>query len=152
MLWMIGCAVLRPGGAEQVAYLESIEPLLVENSVLSEEVLGLAADVYNGHPAPSDLVGAWRQDVVPLAEHLHAQAVLVKPPDSFIERHKELVEVWAARATVYRDLSEAIVLSDFDAWTSARGRANEVKLREEEWFRTINAEFGTNGLVVDQFP
>jgi len=154
ILWFAGCAMLQPGGADQLAYAEAIQPLLAENTVLADEVLGLAAEVYNDN-AEADvdaLTEAWRTDVVPLAEHLHAQAALVKPPDAYIERHKDLVTVWASRAEAYRDLSEALALSDAERWAQARELANEVKLEEEEWFRTINADFGQNGLLIDQFP
>ena len=143
---------MSPEAQRDKAYVKDIQPLLVENGHLAERVLLLSAKVYNKDGDPDSVAQAWTRDVVPLAEHLHNQAQFVTPPKSWLEDHDELVGIWGERAQAYRSLSEALVLSDVDAWKQARAQATRVKLAEEEWFKESNKRLAASNLPIDPTP
>jgi hypothetical protein len=150
---LVACGPFDAETRAHRAYVRQLQPLLVENSLLSDQVLGLAARAYNDpNVEPAALAEAWTKDVVPLSEHLHSQATFVLPPTEWATAHGELVEIWSDRAQAYRALSESITVADPDQWQAARELADTVKLQEEEWFRNTNQTLGPKGLLVDQYP
>lgn len=151
-LALSGCGPFSPEVQQTNAYLKDLQPLLVENGHLAERVLVLASRVYNKDGDADALAESWTAEVVPLAEHLHHQAQFIDAPAPWSEEHGELVEIWGDRALAYRSLSEALVLADLDAWKTARSQSTKVKLREEEWFKEVNAELATHGMVIDPTP
>lgn len=150
--WLQGCASMDPEVRASTEYLQRLEPLLVENSLLAERVLIASASIYNEEAKPEELEVVWRDDIVLVAEHLHDQAGHFSVPELWVERHSKLVEIWADRAQAYRSLAEALHVVDAEQWKAARETANGVKLREEEWFRSVNQELAPRGMIVDQFP
>ncbi len=149
---LVACSALSPDTQAANRYVKELQPLLVENGHLASRVLSLAARVYNGEGDPGDLARAWTSEVVPLAEHLHQQAQFVQAPEPWAARHEELVDIWGDRAQAYRTLSEALVLADLDGWKKGRAEATEVKLREEEWFKSANLTLAPMGIQLDPMP
>lgn len=148
-----GCGRFDAESQAHHAYARQLQPLLVENSLLAEHVLGLAADVYNTPKvAPEALAETWSSDLVPLAEHLHSQTSFVAPPPVWQEQHEALVDIWSDRAEAYRSLAESYTHADAVEWKAARLVSDEVKIREEEWFRAANLVLAPQGIILDQFP
>lgn len=133
-------------------YAQSLEPLLDENGLVADRLLETAAAVYNGTAASTEVKLAWVQDIVPLAEHLRDQAVLVQPPVEYAEDHRQLVEIWSTRADAYREIGDALVSGDLEQWKKGREQADDAKLREEAWFRATNEKLQPHGVSLDQFP
>ena len=152
MSLLAGCP--QPGATTGPAhtYAQSLEPLLDENGLVAERLLETAAEVYNGKAASAEVKLAWAQDVVPLAEHLRDQAVLVQPPVEYADDHKQLVEIWSTRADAYREIADALRSGDMDQWKKGREQADDAKLREEAWFRATNEKLSAHGVALDQFP
>lgn len=150
---LVGCGPLSPEAQQANAYVKDLQPLLVENGHVAERVLLLAANVYNQPKTDPEALGAaWTNDVVPLAEHLHHQAQLVEAPAPWVASHAELVDIWGDRAKAYRSLSEALVLTDDQGWTTARTEVTQLKRKEEEWFKKTNTSLAVHGLWVDPTP
>ena len=59
---------------------------------------------------------------------------------------------WTSRAEAYQEIQLAVEEGDRERWKAARKQADDAKVREEEWFRTMNRELAPIGLVLDQFP
>lgn len=152
LLLLLACTPAPPGADAARAYADALEPLLEENGHVADRLLYVAADVYNGKADAAAARAAWEDDVVPLAEHLRDQAVLVQAPPDWAPSHQTLVEIWTQRAESYRDISEAIDLGDPEVWKKARSTANDAKLREEAWFRDTNQRMQAYGITLDQFP
>lgn len=148
------CGPFDPETRAHRAYIRQVQPLLVENSLLAERVLVLAADVYNRKDKVDTeaMARMWTSDVVPLAEHLHSHATFVEPPPEWVDAHGQLVDIWSDRAQAYRAIGESITMADPDLWKNARELTDTVKLREEEWFRNANLRLAPKSLSVDQFP
>lgn len=141
-----------PGDATN-SYLMSLQPVLQENGLLAERVLIQAAMVYNNENLkPENVAEAWNHEIVLLAEHVFNQASFIEPPPEYAATHQELVQIWADRATAYRDLGEAVARGDTNAWTVARQLADSVKIREETWFDHFNEGLAPAGLLVDPYP
>lgn len=152
-LSVAACGPFDPETRAHRAYVRDMQPLLVENALLADRVLHLAARVYNDpKTSAGDLAQDWTQEVVPLSEHLHGQATFLEPAAPWVEAHAELVDIWSERAQAYRTLSEALVLADANQWESAYNLARDVKIREEDWFRRANQTLAPKGLLLDQFP
>jgi hypothetical protein len=138
---------------ETTQYLNALQPLMQENGLLAERVLLQAAKIYNNEAVkPDQVADAWIHEIVPIAEHLHNQASFVAPPSSFATTHADLVLIWGDRALAYRNLGEAIQTGNTDEWNKARELANQVKLREERWFDTLNGALAPSNLMVDPYP
>ena len=133
-----GCGPLSPDVQEANRYLKLLQPLVIENSHLAEQVLTLAADAYNEKGDAEALAEAWATNVVPLAEHLHHQTVALPAEGVWNTRQQGLIKIWGDRAQAYRGVSEALVLADRAAWTSSATSASEVQLAEEGWFKETN--------------
>lgn len=152
ILVLSGCNQLDPATTATTDYLNLLQPLLQENSLLAERVLFQAAGIYNEATKPSQVATAWTSEIVPLAEQLHHQASFVVAPEAWSQRHSGLVDIWGERATAYRNLGEAIRLGDAALWNDSRKKADAVKLAEEDWFNDLNRAVGPLGLVVDPYP
>lgn len=150
-LTLVACSP-GPERLEAEQYAVAVDPLLVENSILSDQVLDLAADVYNGDATPEQTRSRWAEVVVPVSAHIYDQASLVQPPPTWDTWHTDLVEIWGARADAYRELSDAQILADQQLWTAARRKADKAKLDEEQWFTEVNQEFKRFDFTLDQFP
>lgn len=156
MSLLFTAALLLPGCAstndETTQYLTALQPLLQENGLLAERVLLQSAKIYNDAVKPEQVSDAWVHEIVPLAEHLHNQSSFVAPPPSYAQTHADLVLIWGDRALAYRNLGEAINTGNTDEWNKARELANQVKLREERWFDTLNAALAPSNILVDPYP
>jgi len=146
---LTGCA---PGDDDTTRYLTMLQPLLQENGLLSERVLLQASKIYNEAVKSDQVADAWIHEIVPVSEHLHNQASFVQPPSAYAQTHADLVLIWGDRALAYRNLGEAIQTGNSDEWNKARDLANQVKLREEKWFDTLNQGLATSNLSVDPYP
>lgn len=133
-------------------YVEQLNPLLQENSLLAERVLFQAAAIYNNAARPDDVASKWETDITPIAEHLHFQAKLVQPPEEWTEQHGALVVIWGDRASAYRDISEGLRLADRERWDRGSKAAEEVKLSEEDWFTAVNEKLATINVALDAYP
>lgn len=152
-LTLTGCGPLSPDVQEANRYLRQLQPLLIENRQLADQVLANAAAVYNSASDEDELAKAWTTDVVPLAEHLHHQATAVQPEGAWGDRQEALTQIWGDRAQAYRALSEALIVADRSAWPAEARRAREVQLREETWFKETNAVLADLGLAaIDPTP
>lgn len=149
-LMLVGCT--SPEKQEAAAYANMLQPILLENSLVAERILYLSADVYNNSAKPDKLAGAWQQDVVPLAEHLHFQASFIEPPAAWRPPNDQLVRIWADRALAFRGLSEALIVSDPKAWRTSRDLASKAMIDEDTWFKDTNAKLAPFGFGLDQFP
>lgn len=152
LLLMSGCNLLNTERREAASYAAQLDPLLQENSLLADQVLGTAASVYNGTARPPEVKEKWSQDIVPLARHLADQAAVLRPPDAWLASHEELVGTWTERQAAYVDIEEAMIKGDRELWESARKASDDAKLREEKWFQTTNARLSSFRLSIDQFP
>lgn len=155
MLWalaLVGVGCSSPGQESAAAYVRTLEPLLLENSALSEEVLTQSAAIYNEAAGPKDVSQAWEVRVVPMAEHLASQASFVAPPSDYVQEHAALVQIWGDRAKTYRVLSEATRTANADAWNSARAKVDEVKASENQFFNDLNRRLAPMRLRVDPYP
>ena len=152
MLVVAGCSEPDPRARTAPDYVARLEPLLYENGFLASEVLGAAAVVYNDGAGVDETKRAWAEDVVPLSRHLADQASATVAPAEWSDRHAEIVLAWTSRAEAYQEIQLAVEDGDRERWKAARKQADDAKVREEEWFRTMNRELAPIGLVLDQFP
>lgn len=152
LLLAAGCSTAPLGADDARTYASSLEPLVYENGLLAQGLLGAAADVHDGDIAPAPLVSWWSDDFTPLSQHLAHQAAAVTAPTDWTERHQELVTVWEMRASAYIQLDTAISQGDADQWTAGRAAADAAKIREEEWFRSADEALAPYGLALDQYP
>ncbi len=135
-------------------YITELQPLLQENSLLAERVLYQAAAIYNDATRPDEVADAWTGTIVPLSEHLHDQAsfVVLEEGNPWAERHEALVAIWGERAHAYRSISEGLERADRERWDEGRKLADEVKVKEEQWFDEMNTQVTPLGFVVDAYP
>jgi len=152
MLVWTGCAQPDPRARAAPDYVARLEPLLYENGFLATEVLGAAATIYNDGTGSEAIRRSWVDDIVPLSRHLADQASATSPPVEWSDRHAEIILAWTARADAYQEIQQAVADGDRERWKVARKEADDAKVREEEWFRTMNRELAPIGLVLDQFP
>jgi hypothetical protein len=148
-LGLSGCTA---GDDDTTRYLTALQPLLQENGLLAERVLLQASKIYNEAVKPDQVSEAWIHEIVPVSEHLYNQAGFVQPPSTYAQTHADLVLIWGDRALAYRNLGEAIQTGNSDEWNKARDLANQVKLREEKWFDTLNQSLAASNLSVDPYP
>ena len=146
----LGCA--NPGQEAAEAYVRDLQPLLVENAALADQVLVQGAAIYNEAAGPREVAAAWESKIVPMAEHLAAQASFAQPPGPFEGTHGKLVKVWTDRATAYRGLSEATRTANAELWNAARAKVDEVHAQEHAFFDALNAQLSPAGLQVDPYP
>ena len=151
-LLLLTACQLDPKARSATEYVVKLQPLVQENSLLAERVLFQAAEIYNGATRPDEVADAWTTDIVPLSEHLHHQAGFVQAPEGWAERHGSLVEIWGERAHAYRSISEGLRMADEEAWDSGRALAEDVKLREEQWFDALNEELRPMSRGVEAYP
>lgn len=150
---LASCSAMNPQTKAATVYLESLRPLMIENSTLADRVLVQAAAIYNEAETPHEVAQAWETEIVPLSEHLADQAALVAAPEPFAAKHAELVSIWTDRALAYRSVAEAIRVGDPDTWAPARLNAENAKIREENWFNELNKVVVPLGIpVVDEYP
>jgi len=149
---LVGCPEPDPAARTAPEYVSRLEPLLYENGFLAERMLTAAAGVYNDTSGTEEVKKAWSKEVVPLSRHLADQAAVTVPPPEWADRHAELVAAWSDRADAYQEIEIAVEDGDREAWKQARKKADDAKLREEDWFRTMNRQLAPIGLALDQFP
>lgn len=149
---LTGCATLDPETAAATEYVNDVQPLMLENSLLAERLLVLASRLYNEDVPEDGFAPLWNDEIVPLAEHLHIQSDATKVPEAWKERHDNLVVIWSDRATAYRAMGEAIVLADRKRWKEARELEGQVVKREETWFQGVSSELAPFDLVLEQYP
>lgn len=152
LLLLTACGPFAPEVQESHRYLKALQPLVVENGHLSEGVLGIAAQIYNGSDDLEQQAQQWNAQIVPLAEHLHQQSGNIEVPESWADDHKALEGIWGKRASAYRELGESLALADRERWTEARKQATEVKFAEEDWFKNANKRLATHNLNVAPTP
>ena len=145
-------ACVSPVARTAPAYIAEIAPLLQANGLLADRVLVVAAKVHDGTLEVGDAAIAWRDDIVPLAVELSDQAALTEPPVEWATRHDDLVDIWSDRAHAYDALATAMSEADIKGWNAARAASDDAKLREEAWFKAINAEIAPTRITLDQLP
>ncbi|MBW1878009.1 MAG: hypothetical protein JRJ84_06585 [Deltaproteobacteria bacterium] len=149
---LVGCPEPEPAARTAPEYVSRLEPLLYENGFLAQRILLRAAEVYNETSGTEEVGKAWGDEIVPLARHLADQAAVTVPPPEWADQHTELVSAWSDRADAYQEIQIAVQEGDRDSWKVARKKADDAKLREEDWFRTMNKQLAPIGLALDQFP
>lgn len=152
MLLLVAIACTGNSGGSAGTYVEQLQPLLQENSLLAERVLFQAAAIYNNAARPDDVANKWESDITPIAEHLHFQAKLLQAPEDWVDTHANLVEIWGDRAAAYRDISEGLRQADRERWDRGSKAAEEVKLQEEDWFVGANERLGSINVSLDPYP
>ncbi|MCB9671726.1 MAG: hypothetical protein H6734_19765 [Alphaproteobacteria bacterium] len=149
---LLGCPASDPERNEAARYITEVQPLMLENRLLAERRLQLAAEIYNGRMEGDALVKRWDEEVVPLSRHLHMQAELVEAPDAWKELHTTLVTTWTDRSRAYTDMGEALALSDKKRWEDARALHGSVLKREEQWFDSVRNRLAPYELELQQYP
>jgi len=147
-----GCTTLDPQTTAATQYVNSVQPLMVENSLLSERLLLLASQIYNEKVPEDGFSPVWNDEIVPLAEHLHIQADSTEVPSEWQDLHENLVVIWSDRASAYRSMGEAIILADRTRWDEARRLEGQVVKREETWFQSVGSQLGQYDLTLEQYP
>lgn len=141
-----------PARNEAATYINDVQPLMLENRHLAERRLALAAEIYNEEIDGDALARRWSDEIIPLSRHLHAQAELVEPPESWGELHSTLVTTWADRADAYTEMGESLSLSDRERWEKAREVHGSVLKREEQWFDSVRGRLAQYSLDLEQYP
>lgn len=150
LLLVVGC-VQRPPSPDNAFYVVLITPLLDDNALLAERLLTAAAAVHKAPDTPGAALEAWRDEVVPLAHHLHEQASMVQPPGSWAVEHDRIIGTWAARAAGYQLILEAAERGDEARLKRGRALADKAKLDEESWMQDVNARLAADGLHLRQY-
>lgn len=156
-LSLVACQSQRPS-ADSVTYANQLAPLLSENSLLAERLLHTAANAQDASleqdesPDPTAIASSWREQIVPLAEHVARQAQLVVPPPTWLEEHEELSGIWTSRAEGYRSIADGLTDGTEARFKRGRALADRAKLNEEEWFQKANERLASERISLDQFP
>ena len=143
---------LDPAGSAASAYVDELEPLLHENSLLAESVLFQAAGIYNESIRSEEVATAWTTKIVPLSEHLAHQASFVEPSGNWAASHAELVSIWSERAQAYRTISEGLRAADVEQWNQGSALAEQARTRETDWFAGLNVKLNALGMQIDAYP
>lgn len=151
ILAVVGCTS-DPKRNAAATYVNSVQPLMLENRHLSERRLQIAAQLYNDDVPEDGVLGRWNTDVVPLSTHLHQQAAAVDVPPEWKDVHANLVVTWKDRSHAYIAMSEALRLSDKAKWDEARKLHSAVLKREETWFESVKARLAPMDLEIDPYP
>jgi len=151
-LLILSACSRRPHAPDNAFYVMLITPLLDDNALLAERLITAAATSLNAPEATSDAVEAWRDEIAPLAHHLHEQASMVQPPASWVSLHERLVNTWSARATGYQLLLEASERGDEVRLKRGRALADRAKLDEEAWMQEVNVRLAADGIELRQYP
>lgn len=150
---MLACPSIDPQERAAIEYANALQPLMLENSLLAERMLFMAARVYNNDlPKEGGLTPTWTSEIVPLARHLAVQAENTPVPDEWKEDHAALVVIWTDRANGYQGLGEALVLADRKRWKAARDLLGSVTQNEERWFMKVNAKLRPMEFDIDAYP
>jgi hypothetical protein len=148
--WFAACT--NPAHEAAADYVVRIQPLLLENSALSEQMLLEAAAIYNEAAGPKDVAEVWERRIVPMSEHLAAQAALTQAPPEYAPTHARLVQIWTDRALAYRIMSEATRTANAELWNASRTKVDEVMANENQFFRDLNTQLAPSSLSVDAYP
>lgn len=138
--------------ADTAIYLGQLQPLLQENGLLAERILEAAAQVHNGRSSPTAASATWQEEVVPIARHLHDQALRVDAPAAWAADHDRLTQIWGSRADGYTEISVGITRGERGAWQRGRALADQAKLDEEAWFTEAQKRVRPYGVELDQYP
>lgn len=152
LVLVVASCQLDPEGAAASEYVGRLQPLVHENSLLSERVLFQAAAVYNEATLPADVGTAWMTEITPLAEHLHHQATYLEPPESWQKAHQELTQIWGERAQGYRAVAEGLRAADAEAWERGNTLVERARAQETEWFLSVNTRLQPLGVQIDAYP
>ena len=151
LLALLACGRRAPD-PDHALYVRQLTPLLDDNGLLAERMLRAAAELHAGRATSAQALERWRDEVVPLAHHLHDQASLVQPPDPWVAPHERLTGIWETRATGYQLVLDGVEMGDESRFKRGRALADRAKLDEESWFQDANASLLAHGLLIDQFP
>jgi len=115
-------------------------------------MLEAAAQVHNGRSSPSAAGVTWEREIVPIARHLHDQALRVDAPTSWAADHDRLGQIWGARADGYAEIAQGIREGERGAWQRGRALADQAKLDEEAWFTEAQKRLTPHNISLDQYP
>ncbi len=146
------CTTVEPERNDAASYINAVMPLMLENRMLSERRLQIAAGLYNKKLPNDAVVQKWNTEVIPVSAHLHHQAGLVEVPESWADPHANLVLTWTDRTHAYTAMAEALALADEKRWEQARNLHGEVIKREELWFESCRSRLAKWDLELEQFP
>lgn len=152
LLILSGCAYFDPELGAAIEYIEKVQPLMAENSLLAERTLVLASELHDKKADDAKVLEVWTNEIVPLSQHLHMQAGQLDPPELWKDSHGELVTIWTDRTAAYRDFGEAIVLADSERWDRARTQYQTMIDREQAWFQGTAARLQPYELTLEQYP
>ena len=151
-LLLLSACSRRPHAPDNAFYVVLVTPLLDDNALLAERLLAAAAATLEAPEATDTTLEAWRDEVVPLAHHLHEQASLVQPPASWVAEHERLVGTWSTRASAYQLILEAAERGDEGRLKRGRALADRAKLDEESWVQDVNGRLSADGIQLRQYP
>lgn len=147
----VGCTDPVQDDAE--AYVEAMQPLLVDNMALTREFVDVATEVKRGGGDPRSVAGRFETSLVPAANTLRDQVLAIAPAtEELATTHRTLGEAWTARVDVYVELHRSWGAAELDAFDTAMRRNLEVKAAEERYFTAVNAWLAGHELGLDQFP
>jgi hypothetical protein len=145
----------RAAPPDDAFYVGQLIPVLADNGLLADRMLHAAADLSEGsksQAAGPRVAERWRDEIVPLAHHVHDQAALLQPPEPWVDRHSSLVAIWAARAQGYQLVLDGVSFADEARFKRGRALADQAKLDEESWFQDANTALQPSSLALDQYP
>lgn len=152
LLILAGCAAFDSERADAILYIQAVQPLMAENSLLAERTLAIASTLHDGSATDASVLEGWTTEIVPLSQHLHLQAARVDVPETWTDLHGELVGIWTERTIAYRDLGEGVVLADTAIWERAKNRHQAAIDREQAWFQTVSTQLAAHELMLEQYP
>jgi hypothetical protein len=150
--WLAGCTTADPERNAAATYINTVQPLMLENRLLADQRNRIAAGIYNGTLGDAEIVKAWNEDIIPLSTHLHQQAALVEVPPEWVDMHATLVVTWQDRSHAYIGMADALALADEARWDEARKLHGLVVKREENWFDSARGRLAPLDLELEQFP
>jgi len=148
----LGACGPDPQHEKTVAYLTDLHPVLLENSLLAEQVLVQAAHVYNKDADAPTLIDGWSHQVLPLANHVVVMAEEVQPPEHLASDHAKLVSIWTQRSRAYREVVEGLHTADAARFDAAARETAAITVSEDQWVRAFNDKIGPMQLYVDLYP
>ena len=136
---LAGCGE-DPLAADIADYHARLSPILTTNQAMSQQFLELTRGLKDETLDADDIAARWRDQIIPQAEELRAEAVAIEPRTAELQDlHSQLTFAWTERAEAYRQMYEAFEGRQPEAFKSAFARNLDAKRTEEQYFNQVNA-------------
>jgi hypothetical protein len=133
-------------------WTKQLDPLMVENGLLADQMLLVAAGVYNETSDGAAVAETFATTVVPVSESLAFRADAMQPPKEWELQHDQLVDIWTRRAGAYRGMSEALILIDAERFNGSLKEVQQAAEAEEAWFGQVGGQLAKQGVTLAQYP